>query len=526
VKRVVIATVMVAAAAALYALRLDDVAGLAKDDAYYMLLAQSLATGHGYALISSATTPILPAFPPGFALVLAPVFGVIPRFPDNLIWLKAVSIVAMLATGLLTFQYWHRYRDMRAGRSATVAWLATLTPGFVFLATSTVMSECVFTLALMGSAVAIERATRAQDPARSRGAVIVAALITTAAWLIRASGIALVASGALFLFWRRGWRAAAAFVVVCALSYAPWYAYDATHRPTEAERFAYGGDVARYYQSPLASRGQEPPVHVDDLIRRVSINLVNIFGRDLGAAIFPAGYRGANESGLEVFLLSGSTGLRAGSMGIGPALVAVSFVISLFVIVGAITLARRRTGVAEVFCIVTIGLLLVISSHTFRYALPMTPFVIGYFLVGIEAAAARVRAQAAASAFRIAAGCLLFFVIIEHSGYVWRKFNGPSPAWIEDGREVRAVTDFVNQHLPAGASAASTNPGLIYLATGRKAVPYVDPDARWEQWRRAGIRYIVALHDVPRPDASSGYEVLYESPRLGLWVLKMNAEAD
>ena len=58
---------------AVYLLRLDAAAGLFVDDACYIVLAKSLAQGDGFRLISSATTPILPAFPPGFPMLLAPV---------------------------------------------------------------------------------------------------------------------------------------------------------------------------------------------------------------------------------------------------------------------------------------------------------------------------------------------------------------------------------------------------------------------------------------------------------------------
>lgn len=513
---------VMAIVAAVYVLRLDDTAGLYKDDAYYIVLARALADGQGYALINSAATPLLPAFPPGFALLLAPIVAVAPDFPDNVVWLKALSIAAMFAAGWLTFRYLHAYREIDRSRAAAIALLTTLTPGFVFLATSTVMSECAFTLVLMGSAVALERAADARRASSSRVAIVVAAVATTAAYLIRGSGIALIGGGALFVLWKRGWRVAAGFVMVCGMAYAPWYLYDTAHRPAEGDRAAYGGDVVRYYHSPLVSRGEEPGISADIVAGRIFTNFVNVFGRDVGAAVFPAGYRGPEESGLEVFLLAGATGLRAGSMGIGPALVTASAGITAFVLIGAITLARRRLGAAEFFCVATIGMLLLISSHQFRYVLPIAPFLIGYFVIGIETAVSWLRAGAGPSAFRIASGCLLFFLVTEHGRYIWMKTNGPAPIWIEDGREVRAVTDFVDLHLPPGATAVSTNPGLLYLMTGHRALVYVDPGRRWDRWKAAGIRYAVALNGVPPPSPSLGYRVLYESPRVGLWVLDLD----
>lgn len=506
---------MTVAVLGVYALRLDDVAGLYKDDAYYMVLAQSLAQGHGYALVSSATAPILPAFPPGFALLLAPIFAVAPNYPDNLVWLKALSIAAMFGTGLLTFRYLHDYREIGRGQAAAIAAITILTPGLVFLATSTVMSECVFTFALMGSANALERAARAQNSSQSRGTIVLAALVTTAAWLIRSAGLALVGGGVLFLAWKRGWRAATGFLVVCMLSYAPWAAYSSAHRPTLADRAAHGGDVVGTFRLPLA-------IGMGNLGERAAGNAVNLFGRGIGAMIFPAGYRGADESGLEALVLKAGAGPRTGSMGIGAPLVAVSGVVALFVILGTFAMARRRMGVAEVFCVLTILMLLVVTSvATYRYLLPLAPFVICYFLVGVASVSAWLRAGTGPAAFRITAACLLVFLAADHGRYIWLKTQGPPPPWIQDGGEVRLVTDYVNTQVPVDATIVSTNPGLVYLLTGRKGVVYDNPLANVRRWRTEGIGYAAALHAVPAPSESRGYRVLFESPRLKLWVTEL-----
>src|SRR4030095_15746513 len=56
---------------AVYLLRLDGVVGLTIDDAWYVLLAKTLATGQGYTLVNSPTPGILPLYPPGFPLLLS-----------------------------------------------------------------------------------------------------------------------------------------------------------------------------------------------------------------------------------------------------------------------------------------------------------------------------------------------------------------------------------------------------------------------------------------------------------------------
>jgi hypothetical protein len=62
---------------------------------------------------------------------------------------------------------------------------------------------------------------------------------------------------------------------------------------------------------------------------------------------------------------------------------------------------------------------------------------------------------------------------------------------------------------------------LTYLLTGRRTVAFVDPVQNWQRWKDSDLRYAIALHVTPRPGPQHGYRFLYESPRLGLWVLEI-----
>ena len=507
----------------IYGLRLDDVAGLYIDDAYYVVLAQALAQGQGYALISSATTPILPAFPPGFPLLLAPVIAFTQPFPGNIAALKAVSILAMLGVAALTYHYLIAHRELDRGRAAAIAMLTALLPGFVFLATSTLMAECVFTLALVASAIAIERA--ASGSKRRGRESILAGVLCTAAWLVRSAGITAVIAGAFILVWRRGWRAGAGFLAVCALCYAPWYVYALAHQPTAEARTAHGGSIVYSYRALLSMRvGGSASSGVTDaggLVTRVATNVANVVGRDIGAVIFPAAYRGPGESGQEVFQLSGA-GPGAGSMGLGAAVVVPSAALSLLVVIGWTVMIQRRVTAGEVLSVLTIATVVLVPSRTFRYVLPIAPFLLSYFFAGIEWLTTRLRgAGAAVPAVRVAAACLVVMLGAEHLQYIALKFGGPVPDWIADGNEVRYVTDWLNGHLRPGGAAATTNPGLLYLLTGRRTVALVEPSKNWQRWQDSGIRYAVALHITEKPAASLGYRLLYESPRLKLWALEL-----
>jgi hypothetical protein len=95
----------------IYLLRLDQVIGMVVDDAWYALLAKSLATGEGYQMINAPTPGIRPIVPPVFPALLAVCWRLAPNFPANLWLLKSVSIAAMLGVGLVAFLYFKRDRE-------------------------------------------------------------------------------------------------------------------------------------------------------------------------------------------------------------------------------------------------------------------------------------------------------------------------------------------------------------------------------------------------------------------------------
>lgn len=513
--------------AVLYVLRLDRAAGLYVDDAWYIVLAQALRDGEGFRLNSSAATPILPAFPPGFPMLLVPVLAVAPDFPANVLALKAVSIAAMLGVAWCVSSYLIRHRGLPPAVAAVLAAIAAALPAFVFLATSTVMAEGVFTLSQLGLLLAIEHAASRAGVAQTQRAVIVSGLIGGAALLIRLAGVAGIVAAALYLGWRRGFRSALGFIAVVGVCYSPWAVYSMANASTPAERAAHGGSIAYGYEELLLMRrGGEPSsgrMTLGELPRRIAANIVNVFGRDAGALVFPAAYRGPSESGQEVFMLTGETGFRASGMGGGVAIVWVSSAVSVVMLAGFVASLRRRVTAAECVVAFTVAMVLLVPARTFRYVLPLAPFLIFYFFVGIEgllALARRGRAEFGAS-FRISASCVLVLFALEHGQYIVLLRQGPPPAWLQDYGEVKLVTDWMTANLTREGPVATSNPGLVYLATGRRTLAFSNQLAGWRQLQDRAVPYAAALHTAPRPTQSLSYPLLFESPRLGLWVVEI-----
>lgn len=522
------AVLVVAAASLVYLLRLDRAAGLMVDDAWYILLARSLASGDGYRLVSSATEPIQPVVPPGFAALLAPMFVISPSFPTNLFLLKAVSIAAMAAVGAATYYYATQVRRVPASMAAAVAVATVLTPALVFLATSTVMPEAVFTLAQLLTVLAIDRAGRAGKAGKAgkaggAGAAALAGVLAAVSVLLRSAGVAMLGAGLVYLLATRSWRRALAFSAAAAVCLVPWTAYSRAHAPTVEAAASHGGTIAYAYSDLLAMRrpgdSAAGRLGIAELPARVARNLSNVLGRDLAGVFVPAFYRGPGESGEETVGLGGA----GASMGSAPATMVVSLVLAGVVTLGWITSLRSRPSAADALVLASLAMIVLVPTRTFRYLLPLAPFLWLYLASGIRAAGDRVlrtHQAGGAASVRVVMALLIALQVSDHVQFIRIKAADPvAVPWQAEARAVDDLLAWLDRALPADAAVASTNPGLVYLRTGRKGVVSADPRGRLLAWKAAGVRYIAALRPVPLPRKSFGFKKIYESG--GLWVVEI-----
>lgn len=516
-------TVVIVTVSLVYLLRLDRTAGLMIDDAWYLVLAKALASGDGYRLTSSAAVAIMPVVPPGFPALLAPVFAILPNFPDNLLLLKMISIAAMAGVGVATYRYLTQVRPVEPWVAAAVTVATLLTPALVFLATSTVMAEAAFTLTQLVAVILLDR-SRADGPADVRRTVL-AGMAMAAAVIIRSAGVAMLLGGVLYLLHQRSWRRLAVFAGTGALCLAPWLIYSAAHAPTAEQSASHGGTIALAYADLLAMRragnGEAGRASVAELPARVAGNAVNVFGRDLGGVFVPGLYRGASESGEETVSIGGA----GASMGSALGTMVVSFGLSGIVLLGLIVNLRSRGSAADTLVIASFAMILLVSTRTFRYVLPLAPFLWLYLATGLRSLASLIeRTHVSARPNQVALHRVLFLSLIalqlqDHVQYARLKVADPPAAhWLHDARAVDEVLAWVEGNLPAGAPLASTNPGLVYLRTGRTGVVSVAPASHVDEWKAIGIHYMVALQPTAPPPKSLGFRRLYEHQRL--WVVE------
>lgn len=494
---------------AIYLLRIDDVAGLIKDDAWYILLAKALASGQGYRLISSAVAPILPTVPPGFPALLAPVFWINPSFPGNLVLLKLVSIGALALAGFAGYVDFTRHRCVDGPTAIGLLAIVFLTPAIVFLATSTVMSDCVFLAAQLIALVAIERAAREEQP-RAR-ALALAAILTAATYLIRVTGVALIVAALAYFLVRRQFRTALIFAAIVVVCVTPWELYARAHQPTQEERLAHGGSIAYQYRDLVskdsAAAGRLTPISIGRQVRRAGGNVLGIMTRDLGALLVPMLYRGSSESGEEVISV-GEPG--RGSMGAATGTIVVSSIAFLVIAIG-ITRSRAWWSLPVLLMGASAAMIAAVGTSTFRYVIPLTPFAVLYFWRGVTHAAAA----------RIAIASLLVLHVIDHAAYAVARSQGQAD-WLQDDAEVGQVLQRLADD-PAEGGVASTNPALVYLRTGRKGIYLIAPDRNWDLWRSWNIRFMAALQPLEMPARARQARPALTTGRHGLWVVEMES---
>lgn len=505
---------------ALYLLRLDRTAGLVVDDAWYIVLAKALATGQGYRLINSPLEGIFPLYPPAFPWLLSLVFRVAPEFPQNVWLLKSVSIVAMLGVGLFSHHYFTRYREMSSFLAFGVAFATATVPALVFLATSTVMSECVFTLSQLLTIIAVERCVKEAQSRRGELFAILAAVAAAFSFLTRAAGVGLLAGVFLYLLKERLTRTALIFAVGVALLAGPWTLYAQRNTPTPEQQRIHGGHIVQPYaqqfwqwQAGVKTSGK---VRVSDLPERAWNNLYYILGDDIGGVV---------SEGL-IQLISPN------EMGSVQQFHVIALALSALAMIGFVAVARARLTAAEYVIVFSLTVTLLWPWAPFRFVLPLAPFLLFYTVIGLRVIfqllqrwQGKEKPQARQKALGVAVGVIIALNLYVHVTYILDKFKIKSEKgveWLSAFEEGEQVFKWVREKTSPNDVVVSGNPGMVYLYTGRKALAFENPSENWEDWKRLGVRYLVYAppSTAPEPSLAEGrYNFAYRSSgALGLRV--------
>lgn len=491
-----------ATAFAVYLLRLDRVIGLQADDAWYVLLARALAEGRGYELINAPTPGLMPLYPPGFPLLLSLVFRIAPDFPSNVPLLKSLSILSALGAGAVACWYFTHLRGAPWHFALALSTAATVAPLLVFLSTGMLMSEPVYLLVQMMAIALVERGAQHQDAVRTP---LIAGLIAGFAMLVRTAGIGVIIGGLIYLLLKRRRRAALTFVLGAAALVAPWAIYAQINAPTPAQQCEHNGYIVRSYAEQFWHRSAGSPhlgsVGVRDLPERVWQNAVRMTTRDAGEL---------SAARLYYFLEDAGAGAAA-----------LSLALSALIIIGYIASWRRGPTMAEVFIAPTLAIILLWPWDTLRFLVVLLPFGLFYLLTGAGILYGfLMRRREWAPNWRgltVAAGVIVALNLYANFIYIVRGLGSAPderPALVRAFEENEEMLLWMREGLPEDAVVAATNPGLVFLYTGRRAIYNEDPAGNWETWNRLGVRYLALLSPTRIPDPIAEerkYSIIYHS---------------
>jgi hypothetical protein len=512
----------------IYVLRLDRVVGLTIDDAWYVLLAKSLATGQGFTVANSPTPGILPLYPPGFPALLSLFYRLSPKFPDNIWLLKSVSIAAMLGMGVLAYRHLITTRKAPPLVALLVALAATLCPPLAFLATSTVMSECVFAFVLMATVVVIERGVRARAAGEGGAMRYVAAggALASYAFLTRSIAVAMIGGVMLYLLKERWIRAAIGFGLATALLAGPWVIYSRLHAPTPAQMREQGGHIIQPYTTQfwqrVASVTTSDQITAAELPARVWNNILEIAGKDVlrvaAAPVYEA-LRDPYEEARQ--LLAQQTGGMNSDRTTGTLLL--SYLLSLFMLIGFAAAVRQRAGCAEFVTPALLLLTVLWPWETIRFVLPLAPFLLYYLVAGFQTVFRPIAAAARIAPVAVAA-LILAASLYGHTAYLIKR-HGDSldrPQWMQTFDDVEAMMTWISRNVPQNETLATLNPPLTHLYTGHKTVTWDDPVDKWALWKQLGVRRLVwysAYFIPPDPELRKFTQVYRARNQLGFQVV-------
>ncbi len=498
-------TVAVTIFLAIYLLRLDRIVGLFVDDAWYVLLAKSLATGQGYQLINSPSPGILPVYPPAYPFLLSLVYRLSPNFPGNVMLLKSVSTVAMFVVGWASYKHFRRDRQWPHLLSLISALTVALMPSLVFMATSSAMSECVFMVFQLLAMLAIESSSRSDNIKSGIGNAALGGALAATAFLTRSIGLAVIAAGFIYLLKDRKWKSAAVFSLMVMIVAGPWTLYSRTHQPTAEQRTEQGGmivqDYATQFWQQRAGETSSGNISLGSLPDRMWTNAMKIAGNNLATVFTPTFYRSPK--------LSGEEALEKG-MSTRP----FSYLLSLLLLLGFGLALNRGMKMAELLTAFTLLITCAWPWDTFRFLLPLMPFLLFYLLESFrgirEFAQQKFQSKTTTPAWRsltIAAGLILALFVFDHVVYLSKRSDLSAAEylpWRAIFDENEEALKWMREKTNKDAVIASLNPALVHLYTGRKTVASNNPEGNWENWKRLNVRYLAYISVYPVGDPGMG----------------------
>ena len=406
------------------------------DDSIYFVCAKSLAQGNGYRILSLPAEPFQTKYPPIWPLALAAIWKLDPRFPENLRWGMALGWIMLPAFVALAW-WWYRRRGFDVRLSTALCALIALSPCAIVLSAG-LMSDLVFSVALLAAILAIERA--GQGTLRSLGAGALAAL----AYLIKTAALPLALAGPLWLALRRKYRAAALMFAAMCPAIVAWTLWSRAHMSQARDL------VTLYYTNYLGYQ------------------IFNVGWRDLPLVMWK------NLDGV----FSGIAELLIFDVAKTPWGMYLARFLGVVVIAGTVRLALRSgTTPYHWFALAYIAILVVWHfPPNSRFLLPLFPLLLAGLATELANLTRVIRNEwprgpaqkVVVAAISAGSACILYIAV------AWnvRALSHEFPQMVSQHRAIQASNRrafaWIAQHVPAGSFYAYDD-AVFYLYTGHHA---------------------------------------------------------
>jgi len=452
--------------------------GRAHDDAIYVVVAKSLADGHGYRIQSLPGAPYETKYPPLLVWLLALVWKIDPQFPENLSVATAIQWAAIPLFLWLSLLWFRRAGLSPVERWGAVAWLA-VSPYTVVMAAG-IFTEVLFAAFLLASLIAFDQA-RLRD--RGWPWAALAGFCASLAYLTRTAGVvALISGPIIFLLWKKR-REACAFAAAMVPAVAGWMVWVKLHHTAST-------DLVSIYNTDYVAF-EFMNVHLRDLGTVVWTNFGHLL-YDIAALIFP------EENGSFLWQLIRVTTAAA--------------------ILTGLFRRRQDRALQPYLALAALTMLELVVWHyppNLRLMYPLVPlFAVGAIEEGKHfATLLRTTFRRPETSQRIAGwvvGALAGALVLSALWMQGSMTFGTLPAMRADNVRVRGENltayTWIKWNLSADATVLSINPAL-YLYTGRRTASLVIMPIYW--YRADVPRTLAQFESLPAYAAQLGLDYVY-----------------
>lgn len=450
--------------------------GAFSDDAHYIVLAESLASGQGYRLINFPNAPTEWAFPPGWPILLSPFAAL---FPGNYKVLKLLSFALWLASIPLMYRLFAK-RIETPYLQALIALIA-LNPGMLSIS-GMVMSESAYLFFSLLTLYLFELWDSQQDKGdKASYWLFIIAFAVTALYtqLIRTVGLSILLTLVAYLLLSRRFRQAGIVTAIFLLGMLPQLWLNSQNGGS----LVSPGYQSQVFNSSIGTKLGQVWANVitysDEII---SHSLVPVFGPNVTSAL--------------------------NRLGVGIAL-SLANVFILFLIAIGIVISFKHFRVSVLYVGFYFSGILAfwnpsVGSAQGRFLIPIIPFLYFYFLQGVIWFVRRTCAKNGKRAVLIVVGLtsLIILILLARNVQGWQN---PIRDKITD---LSLGTVWIYENTPPDSVVMARDPVPDYLYARRRTVAYPTAGQDIKEYIRANdVDYILVSPklQIPRSNELGDY---------------------